>query len=132
MTFEELRQEILHKTKYFQIILAECTAEPALERTKRDPGPPVDTGYLRSSAHAEVRHHQPGEVSRVKITYSAPKHAGENANVFYEMGGTRWFNYAEYQHIHHAHNALWVYNALSGADLDEILAQAKICALSKI
>lgn len=78
--------------------------------TLNNPGPPVDTGYLKSSGSGWVGSTQVvGGEPRLKvnapynvitITYSAPKTRSH-------YHSTRWFDYAEYQHERHATNRLW-------------------------
>jgi len=67
---------------------------------------PVKTGRLKSSIQliagttvllkGEPIKHYSKKMSRFKIslTYSTPKEAGENANVFYTYGSGKFFDYA--------------------------------------
>ena len=89
-------------------------------------GPPVKTGALKSSGSVYVgskkvaeigepigparnAHYQVNEPDNViTVAYSTPKVAGDKAKVFYHFGGTRWFDYAEYQHLNHATHKLWM------------------------
>jgi len=84
------------------------------------PGPPVDTGRLLHSGTAfigskkaynlggssgNVVVNEPDSV--ITITFSAPKKVKDKATQFYHFKGSRWFDYASFQHVNHATNKLW-------------------------
>ena len=144
LTISQFQGVLGRRVRKFGRELVKNTTLSLLDETTRNPGPPVDTGRLMASGTAYLgsrmiasngqppqpkTYDLPDEPEYGTIVYSTPKHAGDNANVYFVFAGTKWFDYATYHHRNHATHSFWVRNVTMGSKILSILERSKMKAI---
>ncbi len=129
MKAKDLALEILAQVEEIKSNIVADVAVNLLQETMKNPGPPrppeniyakgrlmrsgavyvgskliATTGVGPSPKHYDVD--EPEDT--ITLVYSTPKPAGLKAKVFYVANGSRWFDYAPFQHMRNKLRAFWV------------------------